>query len=76
MVSAYVLVSVEAGRVREVEAALRAIEGVKQAHVCWGQPDVFCFVEVPDEVTLAETILTRIQGLPGIRFTDTHVVAP
>jgi len=46
MISAYVLVSVEPGRNQEVVAALRTVEGVKQAHACWGQPDIFAFVEV------------------------------
>ena len=73
---AYVLVSVEPGRNQEVVAALRTVEGVKQAHACWGQPDIFAFAEVEDDRILVETVLTTIQGLPGIRTTETHVVAP
>jgi DNA-binding Lrp family transcriptional regulator len=76
MVSAYVLVSVEAGKNQEVVAALRSMDAVKQAHACWGQPDIFAFVEVADEPTLAEVVLTAIQGLPGIRTTETYIVAP
>jgi DNA-binding Lrp family transcriptional regulator len=76
MVSAYVLVSVEPGRNQEVVAALQTVEGVKQAHACWGQPDIFAFVEVEDDRILVDTVLTTIQGLPGIRTTETHVVAP
>ena len=73
---AYVLVSVEAGKNQEVVAALRSLDAVKQAHACWGQPDIFAFVEVADEPTLAEVVLTAIQGLPGVRTTETHIVAP
>ena len=76
MVAAYVLVSVEPGKNQEVVAALRAVQGVKQAHACWGQPDIFAFVEVGDDKVLVDTVLTTIQGLPGIRTTETHVVAP
>ena len=47
MVSAYVLVSVEAGKNQDVVAALRQVAGVTQAHACWGQPDIFD-VEVDD----------------------------
>jgi len=47
---------------------------VKQAHACWGQPDVFAFVEVADEKALADTVLTTIQGIAGVRATETHVV--
>jgi DNA-binding Lrp family transcriptional regulator len=76
MVSAYVLVSVEPGSNQAVVAALRAVEGVKQAHACWGQPDIFAFVEVADDRALVDAVLTTIQGVPGIRTTETHVVAP
>lgn len=76
MVSAYVLVSVEPGRNTEVLSALRAVQGVKQAHACWGQPDVFTFVEMDDEKALAEAVLTTIQRIPGVRATDTHIVVP
>jgi DNA-binding Lrp family transcriptional regulator len=76
MVSAYILVSVEPGKNQEVVAALRTVNGVKQAHACWGQPDIFAFVEVADEGALAETVLTTIQGIPGVRTTETHVTAP
>lgn len=74
MVSAYVLVTVEPGKNQEVAAALRGVPGVRQAHVCWGQPDIFAFVEVADDKALSETVLTKIQGIRGIRSTDTHTV--
>ena len=76
MVSAYVLVSVEPGKNQEVLSALRAVPGVKQAHACWGQPDVFTFVEMADEKELADAVLTTIQGVGGVRSTDTHIVVP
>ena len=74
MVSAYVLVSVEPGKNQEVAASVRSVQGVKQAHVCWGKPDIFAFVEVADEKTLADTVLSRIQGIRGVRDTETHIV--
>jgi DNA-binding Lrp family transcriptional regulator len=76
MVSAYVLVSVDSGKNQEVVSALRGVAGVKQAHPCWGQPDVFTFVEVADEEILAETVLSTIQGIAGVRTTETHIVVP
>ena len=74
MVSAYVLVSVEPGKNEEVLAALREIKGVKQAHACWGQPDIFAFVEVADAKALSDTVLQAVQGIAGIRTTETHIV--
>ena len=75
MVSAYVLVSVEPGKNEEVVSALRGVAGVTQAHACWGQPDIFAFVEVADEKALSEMVPTTIQSIPGVRATETHVVA-
>lgn len=74
MSAAYILVSVEAGRAKEVLATIRALEGVQQAHACWGQPDIFAFFEVGDDKDLAEVVLGRIHTLPGVRFTETHLV--
>jgi len=74
MVSAYVLITVEPGRNQKVLAALRRIAGVKQAHVCWGTPDIFAFVEVANETALAKAVMTTIQGVPGVRTTETHPV--
>jgi DNA-binding Lrp family transcriptional regulator len=75
-VSAYVLITVEPGRNEEVIAALRGVKGVTQAHLCWGQPDIFAFVEGANDRALAKTVLTAIQGIPGVRGTETHIVAP
>jgi len=76
MVAAYVLVSVEPGKNAPVVTALRAMSAVKQAHSCWGKPDIFAFVEVESDRTLAQTVLTEIQNIPGVRDTETHIVVP
>jgi hypothetical protein len=59
MVSAYVLVSVEPGKNQDVVAALRQVAGVTQAHGCWGQPDIFAYIEVDDDRAMADTVLVR-----------------
>ena len=75
-VAAYIFVSVEPGRNAAVVAALRKLPGLKQAHICWGVPDIFAFVEVGDEKALSELVLNRIQSISGIRGTETHIVVP
>ena len=72
--AAYILVSVEAGHATETLETIRGIDGVKQAHTCWGQPDIFAYCEMPDDRHLAEVVLERIHGLPGVRSTETHLV--
>jgi DNA-binding Lrp family transcriptional regulator len=76
MVSAYVLISVEPGKNRDVVSALYDVKGLRQAHMCWGQPDIFAFVEEADEKVLADTVLSEIQAIPGVRSTETHIVIP
>ena len=76
MVSAYVLVSVGAGKNQDVVAALRQVAGVTQAHACWGQPDIFAYVKVDDDNAMANTVLVTIHAIPGVRTTETPVVAP
>jgi DNA-binding Lrp family transcriptional regulator len=71
---AYILVSVEAGHAKDTLATIRSIDGVKQAHTCWGQPDIFAYCEYPDDKHLAEVVLEQIHELPGVRSTETHLV--
>jgi ABC-type branched-subunit amino acid transport system substrate-binding protein len=52
IVSAYVLVSVEAGKNQDVVAALRQGAGVTQAYACWGQPDSFAYVKAKSTTTM------------------------
>ena len=52
------------------------VEGlVVAAHACWAQPDVFAFVELDDDNALADTVLMTFHAIPGIRTTETHLVA-
>ena len=76
MVSAYVLVSVEPSKNQDVVAALRQVAGVTQAHACWGQPDIFAYIEDDDDRAMADTVLVTIHAIPGVRTTETHLVAP
>jgi DNA-binding Lrp family transcriptional regulator len=71
-----VLVSVDAGKNQDVVAALRQVAGVTQAHACWGQPDIFAYVEVDDDNAMANPVLVTIHAIPGVRTTETPVVAP
>jgi DNA-binding Lrp family transcriptional regulator len=71
---AYILVSVEAGHAKDILSTIRSLEGVQQAHTCWGQPDIFAYCEFPDDRDLADVVLDVIQKLPSVRSTETHLV--
>jgi hypothetical protein len=64
------------GENQDVVAARRQVAGVTQAHACWGQPDTFAYIEVDDDRAMADTVLVTIHAIPGVRTTETHLVAP
>ena len=72
---AYVLLKVKTGKTKDVVKSLSSVSSVKQVHPCFGQPDVFCFVEVPDEKTLSDLVIRTIHTIDGVDETDTHIVA-
>lgn len=74
MAAAYILVSVQAGRAKEVLAEIRSLSGVRQAHACWGQPDIFVYSEIADDRELADVVLGTIHNMEGVRSTETHMV--
>jgi len=73
-INAYILISAEAGKIKETADAVSKIEGVKIAHPCWGQPDVIAFIEASDQNALSELVLSKIQGVDGVTSTSTHIV--
>jgi DNA-binding Lrp family transcriptional regulator len=48
---------------------------VEQIHACFGQPDIFVFINVADERALSDVVITRIHAIEGVEETDTHIVA-
>jgi DNA-binding Lrp family transcriptional regulator len=72
---AYILIKVKAGRTREVLQALKKLSGVEQAHPCFGQPDIFVFINVADERALSDVVITKVHTIEGVEETDTHIVA-
>ena len=71
---AYVLINVRPGRVREVVEAVSAMSGVQHADACWGVPDVFAYADTPDEKSLHQLVIDKIQNLEGVERTETHIV--
>lgn len=71
---AYVLIKVPAKHLDGVLERLRGFEGVVEASVVYGETDMIVKVEVPDQATLDELIIRRIQGLPEVEATRTYLV--
>ncbi len=71
---AFVLLNVQAGKCPDVVGKLRKIQGVTSANACWGRPDIFVIVDVPNQTALASTVLNQIQEIDGVESSDTHIV--
>ncbi|HKZ92967.1 MAG TPA: Lrp/AsnC ligand binding domain-containing protein [Candidatus Bathyarchaeia archaeon] len=72
---AYVLIDAEPGSIWEVAEAAVKIKGVKKAHAVTGQYDTVVFVEFLKMDDLGK-ILEKIQGLKGVRRTQTLIAIP
>jgi DNA-binding Lrp family transcriptional regulator len=70
---AYVLINVRPGKVRDVVSAVTQMDGVRHADACWGLPDVFAYVETPNEKKLNLLVMDKIQKLDGVERTETHI---
>ena len=71
---AYVLINVLPGQTANVVRALNDIKEIKTIDPCWGKPDIFTVVEVPDQDALTSLVLTKIHAIEGVSQTDTHLV--
>jgi DNA-binding Lrp family transcriptional regulator len=70
---AYIIVTTEPGRSRDIAQQIAGLPGVKMADACWGSRDVFAVVEVRGSQELNELVMDQIQGLTGVRETSTHI---
>lgn len=73
MVKAYVLLTVEAGRIKKVLEEVRAIQGVIKANPATGSYDAIVEVEAADLEEL-KRILRDVQNVNGVMSVTTEVV--
>ena len=72
--SAYVLLTVEQPSWRDVTSALRDIPYVEHIALVAGEFDVLVLVRTPDNATLREVVLERIQAVESVRGTHTWLI--
>ena len=70
---AYVVVTAEPGKAREVARQIAGLPRVKMADACWGSRDVFVVIEVRESQELNKLVMDKIQKLEGVRDTSTHI---
>jgi DNA-binding Lrp family transcriptional regulator len=74
MLSAYVLIETEVGKVAHVAQALSDLDGVQLAEDLAGPYDVIARVQAPGLDQLGRLVVSRIQVLDGVTRTLTCMV--
>ncbi len=71
MLSAFVLIDAEPGRVAALASELAEIRGVAEVYSVTGKADLVAIVRVRQHDDLAEVVTRQIGALAGIRSTET-----
>jgi len=73
VITAIVLIKTEVARIDEVAREIAALDGVSEVYSITGEYDLVAMVRVRGHERLAEVIPGRINKVPGIRETETHL---
>jgi DNA-binding Lrp family transcriptional regulator len=73
MITAIVMISVEADRIPEVAEELAEVDGVSEVYSVAGDVDLIAVVRVREFEQIAEVIAGRLSKVPGVLHTDTHI---
>lgn len=73
MLSAFVLIEADPGRVAPLAAELAEISGVAEVYSVTGKADLVAVVRVREHDDLADVVTRRIAALSGITSTETMV---
>ena len=73
MITAIVLIQVEADAIPSAAQAIADLDGVGEVYSCAGDVDLIATVRVPQHEDLADLIPGRIGKVPGVLDTVTHI---
>ena len=73
MVTAYVMIKSMIGEVEGIRDAVKAIEGVLDAHIVAGDVDVIAKLEVDSPDSIKALVGEQIHGIDGIDSTTTYI---
>jgi DNA-binding Lrp family transcriptional regulator len=73
VITAIVLIKTDVARIPEVAETIAALEGVSEVYSITGGYDLIAMVRVREHEELAEVIPGRLNKVPGIRDTETHI---
>ena len=73
MITAIVFVKAAVDQIPEVAEAIAAIDGVSEVYSVTGQIDLIALVRVREHDEIATVIADRLNKVPGVRETETHI---
>ncbi|MFC5754655.1 Lrp/AsnC family transcriptional regulator [Actinomadura rugatobispora] len=73
MVTAIVLVKADVARIHEVAESIAALDGVSEVYSITGEYDLIAMIRVHRHDELNDVIPGRLNKVPGIRDTETHI---
>ncbi|GLU46085.1 Lrp/AsnC family transcriptional regulator [Nocardiopsis ansamitocini] len=73
MVTAIVLIKADVNRIPEVAEAIADLEGVSEVYSVTGGVDLIALVRVRQHEELAQVIPGRVNKVPGVLSSDTHI---
>jgi len=73
VITAIVMVAVEADKIPEVAEAIADLDGVSEVYSVAGDADLIAIVRVREFDAIADVIAGRISKVDGVVHTDTHI---
>ena len=73
MITAIVMIAVEADKIPEVAGAIAELDGVSEVYSVAGDVDLVAIIRVRRHAELAEVIADRLNKVSGVRETQTHI---
>ncbi|GAB2595099.1 Lrp/AsnC ligand binding domain-containing protein [Streptomyces capparidis] len=73
MITAIVLVKTNVDRIPEIAESIAALDGVSEVYSVTGAYDLVAMVRVRNHEDLADIIPGRLNKVPGVTYTETHV---
>ncbi|HEY3867008.1 MAG TPA: Lrp/AsnC ligand binding domain-containing protein [Actinocrinis sp.] len=73
MVTAIVMIKTDVDRIPEVASAVSGIDGVSEAYSVTGEWNLIAVIRVREHDELADLIPGRLNKIPGIVRTETHI---
>jgi DNA-binding Lrp family transcriptional regulator len=73
VITAFVLIQVEADTITEAAQAIADTEGVVEVYSCAGDVDLIAMIRVPAHEDIADLVPGKISRVPGVLNTATHI---